>query len=266
MQTLEKEKFTVNYNDLLKEVLTEKGVISECYSMFHDFSVTNQFLACWQLKAMGLPIRPIACASAWNKQGRYVKEEQKENPIWLRMPMTKKYMDTDEEGNEVENFRTFYNFRPNWYSLTQTYNPKGQKYYKLRPTINFDIDKVIKANDIKKVDFSTVDGNSQGYCYPEKKEYAINPLAENELKTTIHEVAHILLKHHSDDMSRNLHELEAESVAYIVLSVVKGASESDLEKMRGYIQGWFRGNVVPEKNAKRIMKIANDILKVGLGK
>lgn len=260
------EKFAVSFNDMLKEVVTEKGVISECYSMFHDFSVTNQIIAYYQLKGMGLPIKPIACASAWKKQGRYVNEEEKERAIWLRMPNTKKYKDTDEEGNEVESFRTFYNFRPNWYSLSQTYSPKGKSYYRLRPSTDLDIDKVVKAFDIKKVEYDSVDGNCQGYCFPEKKEYAINPLAENPIKTAIHEIAHILLKHHTDNMTRNLHELEAETVAYIVLSVINGASESDLEKMRGYIQAWFKGNVIPEQNARRIMTVADKILKAGLGK
>jgi hypothetical protein len=262
------KKFNVSFNDMLKEVVTEKGVISECYTMFHNFSITNQILAFYQLKSMGLPVRPIACKSAWGKKGREIKPEQEGNPIWLRMPMTKKFVDTNENGEEVENFRTFYNFRPNWYSLSQTQGKNGKKAPILRPSVDvsgFDIERVIKANDIKKIEYDSVDGNCQGFCYPEKREYAISPLAENVLKTTIHEIAHIMLKHNSENMSRGLQELEAETTAYIVLSVIDGASETDLEKMRGYIQSWFKGNVVPEKNAKRIMSVADKIIKTGLG-
>lgn len=259
-----KEKFNVNYNSILKEVLTEKGVISECYSMFHSFSILNQFIACHQLKSMGLPIRPVACASAWKKQGRTVKAEHKGNPIWLRMPVTKKYEETDAEGNKIESFKTFFSFKPNWYSLTQTESKDNKKMFIRKPSIKFNLDKVIADFDIKKIDYESTNGNCQGYCYPKEKTFAVSELAENPFKTAIHEIAHIRLGHADVEDTRDIKELEAESVAYIVLSVL-GADDDTLEKMRGYIQGWFKGNEVPEKSAKKIMKVANDILKAGLG-
>ena len=261
--TVEKvEKFNVNYSDILKEVLTEKGVISECYSMFHTFSILNQFIACSQLRAMGLPIRPVACKSVWQKRGRTIKPEHEGNAIWLRMPVTKKFTETDEDGNETTCYRSYFKFRPNWYSLTQT---EGRAI--MKPSVDvkgFDIEKVIKANEIKRIEYDSINGNCQGYCYPKETQMALNPLAENPFKTELHEIAHILCGHGDDDDPNSIHELEAESTAYIVMSVL-GADEDTLEKMRGYIQGWFRGNEIPKKSATKIMKIANDILKVGLG-
>lgn len=266
--TTTKEKFTVNYNDILREVLTEKGTISECYSMFHSFSILNQFIACSQLKALGLPIKPIACKSLWAKRGCEIKPEYENSAIWLRMPITKKYMETDENGDETENFRTFYNFKPNWFSFSQVQGKGGKKVFVKRPnevdTTRFSVDKVVNKFGITKIDYDSVDGNCQGYCYPADKTYAISELAENPFKTTIHEIAHILLGHADVDDTRSIKELEAESVAYIVMSVL-GSDDDVLEKMRGYIQGWFKGNEVPDKSAKKIMKVANDILKAGLG-
>ena len=266
--TLEKqEKFTVNYNDILKEVLTEKGVISECYSMFHSFSILNQFIACSQLRAMGLPIRPVACKSLWAKRGAEIKPEYENKAIWLRMPNTKKYTETDEDGTETETYRTFFNFRPNWYSLSQVQGKNGKKVFIKRPdndVTGFSIDKVTEKFGITKIGYDSVDGNCQGYCYPADKTYAVSEIAENPFKTTIHEIAHILLGHADVEDTRSIKELEAESVAYIVLSVL-GAENDVLEKMRGYIQGWFKGNDVPDKSAKKIMRVANDILKAGLG-
>ena len=264
-----KEKFNVNYSDILKEVLTEKGAISECYSMFHSFSILNQFIACHQLKSMGLPIKPIACKSLWNKRGMRIKTEHEGNAIWLRMPVTKKYEEIDAEGNEIESFRTFFNFKPNWYSLSQVETKNGKKAFIRRPDANldlakFNLDKVIADFDIKKIDYESTNGNCQGYCYPKEKTFAVSELAENPFKTAIHEIAHIRLGHADVDDTRDIKELEAESVAYIVLSVL-GAENDVLEKMRGYIQNWFKGNEVPDKNAQRIMKVANEILKVGLG-
>ena len=130
-------------------------------------------------------------------------------------------------------------------------------------TSNFDVKKVTEKFSIQKIDYDNINGNCQGYCYPKDKTYAINPLAENEFKTTIHEIAHILLGHADVDDTRDIKELEAESVAYIVMSIL-GADDDTLEKMRGYIQNWFKGNEVPNKSAQKIMKIANDIIKAGL--
>lgn len=255
-------KYQANYAEILEEVLTQKGVISECYSMFHDFSICNQFIACSQLKAMGLPIRPIACKDAWKKKGRTIKPEQEENPIWLRMPVTSKFTDTDEDGNEVTSFKRYFIFKPNWYSLTQT---EGKAIMKPSIDVNgFSVEKVMKKNDIREVGYDSVDGNCQGYCLPKEKVLAINPLAENPFKTKIHEIAHILCGHGDDNDTNSIHELEAESTAYIVMSIL-GTDDDTIEKMRGYIQGWFRGNTIPDKSATKIMRVANDILKAGLG-
>ena len=228
----------------------------------HTFSILNQFIACHQLKSMGLPIRPVACKSLWAKRGRTIKPEYEDKAIWLRMPVTKKYAETDEDGNETETFRTFFNFKPNWYSLTQT---EGRPIRK--PSVDvtgFDVEKVTKKFGIEKIGYDSINGNCQGYCYPKEKTYAVSEIAENPFKTTIHEIAHILLGHADVEDTRSIKELEAESVAYIVMSVL-GSDDDTLEKMRGYIQNWFRGNTIPDKSARKIMKVADDIIKTGLG-
>ena len=110
-----------------------------------------------------------------------------------------------------------------------------------------------------------MNGNVQGYANTKERTLAINPIAEDPEMTILHEVAHIALNHCEADYSANIKELEAEAVAYIVGSVLE-VNEEQLSHSRGYIQGWFKGNEVPEKHAKNIMKIAQKILDLGYGK
>ena len=81
------------------------------------------------------------------------------------------------------------------------------------------------ALEIKIEKFAMVNGNCQGYAKPNENLIAINPLASDPFKTSIHEMAHCLL--HKDEESetlnhaetllpRSIKELEAEGTAYLV--------------------------------------------------
>src|SRR4029450_13931085 len=85
--------------------------------------------------------------------------------------------------------------------------------------------KALEALDIEERPFEMVDGNCQGYS--QQRTIAINPVAVNPLKTTIHEIAHILCGHtaegrvtDSELTPRHLREAEAESVAFLVGSII----------------------------------------------
>ena len=110
-----------------------------------------------------------------------------------------------------------------------------------------------------------IDGNCQGYS--QGRTIAINPVAANPLKTTIHEMAHILCGHttegrvtDSELTPRHLREAEAESVAFLVGSIIGLDKLSD---NRGYIQGWLSGDTIPEKSCQKIFRVADQILKAG---
>ena len=110
-----------------------------------------------------------------------------------------------------------------------------------------------------------VDGNCLGYSH--HKVIAISPLAVNPLKTTIHELAHVLCGHttegrvtDSESTPRHLREAEAESVAFLFGSIIGLENLSD---SRGYMQGWLQGDSIPEKSAQKIFRVADQILKAG---
>src|SRR4029434_990415 len=110
-----------------------------------------------------------------------------------------------------------------------------------------------------------VDGNCQGYS--QQRTIAINLVAVNPLKTIIHEMAHILCVHtaegrvtDSELTPRHLREAEAESVAFLVGSIIGLDKLSDSQ---GYTQGRLQGQRTREKTAQKIFRVADQILKAG---
>jgi hypothetical protein len=60
---------------------------------------------------------------------------------------------------------------------------------------------------------------------------------------------------------RNLRECEAESVALLCCAALELPG---IEYSRGYIEAWWgKGNLIPEKSAQRILKVADQILRAG---
>jgi hypothetical protein len=90
------------------------------------------------------------------------------------------------------------------------------------------------------------------------------------LKTTFHEIAHVVLGHttsqtfvDSECIDRNIREVEAESVALICCESLGLAGA---EAARGYIQFWMQGETeIPNHSAGRIFAAASAILKAGNG-
>ena len=50
----------LDWNLLFEQALTQPGVMSKAYSVFHEYSIGNAFLAASQLLDRQLPISPIA--------------------------------------------------------------------------------------------------------------------------------------------------------------------------------------------------------------
>ena len=260
------KEFSVNYSDLLSEILTKKGTVSTCFSMFHNYSINNQFLLYWQLHCKGKQASPCNSYDRWKALGRQVRKG--ENGMYLWRPIAKSMKVKDEVTGEEKTVSMLkgFKFMKGAFSFDQT-DPIQGKDYKANDfqVPNFDFNKVYEFYGIKLVPFEKVNGNIQGYANTKERTLAINPVAEEPEMTILHEVAHIALKHFEVDYGNDLKELEAEAVAYIVGSVL-GLSETNLEHSRGYIQGWFKGNEVPEKHAKNIMSKAQKILELGMGK
>lgn len=247
--------------DLLHEALTEPGLLSSAYRAFHQYSLGNQLLAATQLMERDLPIAPIASFNTWKSKGRMVRKGQK--AIRLFMPVTLRPQDRDDEtGVEQEiQFQSFM-LRPNWFSLDQT---EGEVFNHEAKSPEWDKTLAMTAFGINEIPFEMLDGNCQGYASQNK--IAINPLAALPHKTRFHEMAHVILGHTAETSMqddertpRNLREVEAESVAFIMCSLLDLPGQ---EEARGYVQVWLGDEQIAEKTALRIFATADKLLKAG---
>jgi hypothetical protein len=153
-------------------------------------------------------------------------------------------------------------FRNYWFVLAQT---EGETPYE-QATPGFDLDAALQSLDISRIPFDEINGNVQGFAH--QREIAVSPIAALPLKTTLHEIAHVVLGHTSsqklvdlEHMDRNIREVEAESVALICC---ESLGLPGAEAARGYIQHWLQGEKeIPNQSAARIFSAAQTILRAG---
>ena len=247
-----------SFTALLETAVSTPGTISSAYRSFHNYSLGNQLLAMMQCHERELPLGPIATFPGWKDKGRFVKRGEK--AISLCMPITIKAKGQTDDDDPAVFTRFVYKRR--WFVLAQT----DGAAYQPDPIPDWDATTALAALDVSETSFEGSNGNVMGYA--REREIAISPLNPNPHKTRFHELAHILLGHtaegQQDELAitpRNQRELEAECVALLCCEALglPGADES-----RGYIQTWWgQGNPVPEKSAQKILKTADQILKVG---
>jgi len=254
------------FSVLLNQALTEPGIISQAYSRFHRYSLSNQILAAMQLQGRGMPLAPIASYNHWLTLGRKVRKGEK--ALALFMPVSIKQREKHEEtGEEAETGKVFTRFKlaRNWFSVDQT---EGETYAEPQVIPNWDAAQAFGQLGISRRRFEMVNGNVQGYALD--RTIAINPLAALPHKTRFHEVAHIVLGHTAKvgcwdtaTLPRQIEEAEAEGVAFLLCALLDlpGLAES-----RGYIQSWMAGGQLPEKSTQRIFSAAQAILAAGKSK
>lgn len=254
------------FQTLLIEALTVPGVMNAAYRAFHSYSIGNQMLAAWQLRARGLGITPLASFKAWKEKGRIVKKGQK--AISLMLPVTVKRKASEETSESVDgeageggSFSVF-KLRPNWFSLEQT---EGEDFTPELKNPQWDATTALATLGVSEEDFSMLNGNIMGYATGQR--IAINPLNPLKHKTRFHELAHVVLGHTADaemsdaaELSRAICEVEAESVAFILCTLLElpGQAES-----RSYVQQWLGCATLAEKNERRIFRAADTIMKAG---
>jgi hypothetical protein len=259
------------FSDLLSRAVTEPGIISRAYTAFHGYSIGNQLLALFQCAARQIEPGPIATFMGWKEKGRYVRKG--EHAIVLCMPITATRrasepatVDAAADSDQQPGTFTRFVYRPKWFVLSQT---EGTT---LEPLVipAWDQARALAALTIIEEPFTCTDGNCQGYA--RQRTIAVSPVAELPHKTRFHELAHVVLGHTTEAQDgltdseltpRSLREVEAEAVALVCLEALRlpGATHS-----RGYIQSWNerRGaEPIPERNAQRIFKAADQILRAG---
>lgn len=254
------------WGELLHSAVHTPGKLLAAYTAFHNYSFGNALLALEQCNCRGIEPGPLNSYKGWLSFNRQVRKGEK--GLCLCMPVTYKKSIKDKVANEENDrerqkeIRQRFVFRNYWFVLSQT---EGETPY-VQSIPGFEIDAALLSLGISRIAFDETNGNVQGFA--RQREIAINPLAELPLKTTFHEIAHIVLGHttsrtfvDSEHIERNIREVEAESVALICCESLGLAGA---EAARGYIQHWLQGErEISNDSAMRIFATAHTILTAG---
>jgi antirestriction protein ArdC len=247
------------------EAVTRPGYVHEAYSRFHNYSLGNQLLALFQCFERGIQPGPLATFPKWKELGHSVKKGEK--AIMLCMPVTckrtKAVVSADGVEKEENVLFTHFLYKSHWFVLSQT---EGVEY--VPPAVpDWNEATALESLKIARVDFESLDGNTQGYATA-GRQIAVSPVAALPHKTLFHEMAHVVLGHCDERFSesemtpRDVREVEAEAVA---LLCCESLNLPGGEFSRGYIQSWSKGQPITERSAQRIFHAADQILRAGRG-
>lgn len=216
----------------------------DCMSLFHGYSFRNTMMIFTQ--------RPdasrVAGFSTWKKLGRSVRKGEHGIRIWA--PMTKKRDDEDEAAAEMDAkaVTALRGFRlVSVFDIAQTEGESlpgdevvggGSVAATIEDaeTVRQAVEKVA-AFPVKR---AAIGGGARGYCDSTAREIVVdeNLTGGDFLRTLVHETAHSLLHGSQSKEPREVKELQAETVAYIVCRHF-GLDISDVSF--GYVAGWATG-------------------------
>jgi antirestriction protein ArdC len=266
------QRQTIDWQQLLVDAVTKPGLISSAYTAFWNYSLGNMIWAHLQCLARGIEVGPIHTFRGWLKLGRHVRRGEK--ALTLVMPVTVKRKrhepvpadalpDTADDPQTSSATYTRFVERPFWFTLSQT---DGEPYTPLSVPV-WDEALALYTLGITREPYRHGDGNCQGYAHD--RSVAVSPLTYLPHRTLFHEIAHVLLGHTAEVMGlsdtdaptpRDLREVEAECVA-MLCGCSLGLPGEDYS--RGYVQHWFKSDVIPERSVQRIFKAADTLLKAG---
>ena len=261
-----------NPHRIIEEALTNPGTIAGCFSLFHDFSISNSVGFMGQLKEKGLKVTPVMKSKGWVEHG-YISEEKRRKLssqfLWGLLPVTRKYPARDDEGKLIKDKdgKQVYDEEFLGFKMCQAWLASSQLGIEVKQTVEqkFNELEVLDRLGIELIEWNDIEGNAQGYAIPSKKQIAINPLCTDRIDTFLHEVAHCLLHSGQDRMvdgkklTRNIREVEAELTSYVCMVMLDVENEEVLSNARGYIQGWLGKNEF--KNFGRVYRAVNTIMK-----
>jgi len=241
----------VEWAELIEHALTAPGSLGRTYSRFHDYSFGNMVLLLMQ----GVN-EPVAGLRRWNDMGRRVIKGSRAKTIMV--PLKGKV--EDERGDQHMVLRGF-KFAKCLFGLSQT---EGEPVPEVEPA-EWSRARALGALAIREVGFESTDGNTQGYS--QERNIAINPVAAYPMKTTLHEISHVLAGHTAAGSGyaehRGVAEFVAEGSAYLCMNELGLQDEMDAAESRAYIQHWLRDERPEDKHIRQVFSVTDQILKAG---
>jgi len=260
---IDKQELIKKMEQLANEIITDPEKIKDFALQwskgFHNYSFHNLLLIMYQKPGASL----CAGFNQWKKQGRYVQKGEK--AIKILAPFIKKITDptTEAPRNETEPEKIITHFGVvNVFDVSQTDGKPLETGHpdKIKGNISFE--------DIKnRLGYETIieQGNISNGSTDGQKIWITQKENEAAMTATLfHEAAHIELKHTNNNrlqdteiISKDIKEMEAEAVSFLVCSAVG----IENEKSKYYLGGY---NANPEnlgKSGSRIISVAEKIIK-----
>jgi antirestriction protein ArdC len=231
-------------------------------SKFHRYSLNNHLMIFLQ--------RPDATVVAgfnrWKSLGRFVKKGEKGIAIFAPCRYkTKVETDAGEEQTlqQVRGFRVVHVF-----DISQTEGEDLPDLDAVRPKLlDADAPEGIwdaLVDQARVVGFEVIRnqrGSENGYCDFLNKEIAVRPdvATAQAVKTLIHELGHALLHSNELPRSKEVAEVEVESVAYIVCDAI-GLDSGGYSF--AYVARWAEGSTdLLKETGERVMTCSRNILR-----
>ncbi len=250
--------------ELLAQALNAPGKLSATYSLFYDYSISNQIWL-W-LQGVDEPCGPFGF---WKTKFGRIAQAGTAKSVLHPVFFTKYDKDTkqpvlDKNGRKVQYLARFTPKRT-VFKYSDTVGPDVQ--WPELPT--WDLQMALDHLGVEKIRFSNRNGNTQGYS--QEKTFAISPVADEPWRTTFHELAHIVLGHTTKEgladyrAHRGIMEFQAEATAHILANELE-LIDWNASSSRAYIQTWLGGNgegEITDAHVRAVFGAANKILLAG---
>ncbi|KXS40930.1 MAG: hypothetical protein AWU54_1806 [Candidatus Frackibacter sp. T328-2] len=248
----------------IKEVKSSEEFkrILEFFSKFHNYSFSNQILIQQQ--------RPgathVAGYKKWQKLGRQVQKGERGIKILAPMTFKKTVEEEEENGEIVEKEKKVTYFRPvTVFDISQTDgDPILSIDLSLKNNFGEILNPLLKFADRKniEVDFKTVEEDpilTDGcHGYSSGGYIAIKTTDQNETEQAsclVHELAHELLhKDNTEGLTKEIKELEAETVAFIVMD------HYEVELKSSKYLALYKKSYDLKESLDRISKVSKEII------
>jgi len=229
-------------------------------SRFHNYSFQNVLWLLVQAAARGVNVTRFAGYNTWQSLGRHVRKGETSFKVLAPMGYKKKDEATGEETFRLRGFKVASTF-----DLSQTDGePLTEPVKQLEGTsdeLKAAYAKVEKFNKTRGLTVERVklDGPNGMFNRMNREIQIDEALSDLQaLKTLCHETAHSILHDSDDGDSRATKEVEAESVAFVVLHAL---GLNSAEYSFGYVAHWSKGDPkLIQDVAVRVQKTAKTIL------
>jgi antirestriction protein ArdC len=245
----------IDWQQLIDVALNTRGSVGNVYNRFYEYSFLNQML----LRMQGVS-EPVATYKRWQSLGRQVLRGSKAHAI-VRPIIAKRTNDEGLDESKVLGFKPVNCL----FAVSQT---SGEPL----PPVElpgWELNTALRRLDIRQTSYELLDGNTQGYSLG--REFAINPVAVDPVRTTFHEIGHIVLGHTAvtteavadGAMHRGEQEFQAEATAYLTLNELEQITPESASHSRGYIQHWLGSERPSDLAIRQVFSATDTILKAG---